>query len=386
MPHHDPFVTRFDPGLTLSTSGPLSGLTFGVKDLVAVAGHANGNGNPTRERVARTATDHAATVAVCLKHGATLAGVTRMDELALSLNGINGHVGAELNPRYPGAITGGSSSGSASAVAGEDVTFALGSDTGGSLRLPASFCGLYTLRPTYGRIDTTGMLPLAPSFDTPGVFTRDLALLTQLMGLLLKSGVTVFTPRQVRVPQNFLDLADQPIKDAVMAYALRVAKTYGMTVDDTPLSIDPVAVKRAFLTLLGAEAYATYADLLVRAPETLLDDTRAILEAGARLEPARRDAQLDVRMSVTETVHDLLADTLLVLPAAPSLPPATNAPQAVLHLMNQNAVMLNGLGSLTGVPCLVVPTPVGDSDTTGVMLIGPSHSDEHLLSLAAKVG
>ena len=153
--------------------GPLHGLTFAVKDVYDIAGHRTGNGNPvwldTHAPAARTAS----AVERLLAAGARMVGKTHTDELAYSLNGENVHYGTPTNPRAPGRIPGGSSSGSAAAVAGGLVDFALGTDCGGSVRLPASYCGIYGIRTTHGLIPIDGIADLAASFDTVGWFARD---------------------------------------------------------------------------------------------------------------------------------------------------------------------------------------------------------------------
>ncbi|KAG2439098.1 hypothetical protein HYH02_006620 [Chlamydomonas schloesseri] len=166
----DPNNAYIDKGLTVqgAAEGPLKGLTFAVKDLFDVAGHRTGFGNPTWLETHPPATRTAPAVQALLDAGATLRGKTHMDELAYSLNGENKHYGTPRNPAAPGRIPGGSSSGSAVAAAAGDVPLALGSDTGGSVRVPAAYCGLFGIRPTWGRTNLEGARPLAPSFDTAG--------------------------------------------------------------------------------------------------------------------------------------------------------------------------------------------------------------------------
>src|SRR5581483_11725490 len=144
------------------SDGPLAGLTAVVKDMYAVAGERAGGGNPDWLAHAQPAASHAAAIAKILDAGATIVGKAICDEFFYSVAGINAHYGTPANARAPGRIPGGSSSGSAAATAAGVCDFALGSDTGGSVRIPASFCGLYGLRPTYGRIDTTGCMDMAP--------------------------------------------------------------------------------------------------------------------------------------------------------------------------------------------------------------------------------
>src|ERR1700761_6468602 len=167
------FVPGVDVRLPGRAGGPLAGLTFAAKDLFDVAGFVTGCGNPDWAATHEAAQADAWAVDALLQAGATLLGKTITDEISLGLLGINKFYGTPQNPRAPDRVPGGSSSGSASAVAGGLVDVALGTDSGGSVRIPASFCGLYGLRPTHGRIPTEGMMTQAPSFDTVGYFARN---------------------------------------------------------------------------------------------------------------------------------------------------------------------------------------------------------------------
>jgi len=162
-----------------AAQGPLAGLTVAVKDMYDIAGTRTGGGNPDWLAAHPPATAHAAAVRRLLEHGATVIGKTVCDEFFFSVTGANAHYGTPVNPRAPGRLPGGSSSGSAAAAAAGACDFAVGSDTGGSVRVPAAFCGLYGIRPTHGRVDLSGAMAMAPSFDVagwlatgPGVFRR----------------------------------------------------------------------------------------------------------------------------------------------------------------------------------------------------------------------
>ena len=172
----DPF-NAFVPGSAVhikgASDGPLAGLKFAAKDIYDVAGFVTGGGNPDWARTHAPAENHAPVIQTLLDAGATLVGKTITDELTRGILGSNAHYGTPVNPRAPDRFPGGSSSGSACAVAGGLVDFALGSDTGGSVRIPASFCGIFGLRPTHGRIPLEGVMQQAPSFDTVGWFADD---------------------------------------------------------------------------------------------------------------------------------------------------------------------------------------------------------------------
>src|SRR5262245_37205464 len=183
LSHSNAFVATFDVPPT--GSGPLDGLSFAVKDLIDVAGWKTGCGNPTWRDSHPAAVMHAVCVEQLLQAGAHCFGKTISDEMAFSLLGQNHFYGTPLNPLAPERVPGGSSSGSASAVACALVDFALGTDTGGSVRVPASNCGIWGLRPSHGRISLAGVMPFAPAFDTVGVLARDAEVLARVAGVLL---------------------------------------------------------------------------------------------------------------------------------------------------------------------------------------------------------
>jgi amidase len=165
--------------------GSLAGLSFGVKDIYHIAGHRTGFGNPTWLETHPPAEETACAVQKLLDAGAEMVGKTLTDEMAYSLTGENAHYGTPVNPAAPDRVPGGSSNGSASAVAGGLVDFALGTDCGGSVRLPASYCGIMGIRPSLGRIPMDGVVPFSASFDVIGWFARDADLLERVGQVLL---------------------------------------------------------------------------------------------------------------------------------------------------------------------------------------------------------
>ena len=185
----DPRVWREvgDPLLPATGAGPLAGMSVAVKDLFALEGFPIGAGNAERLAESRPEKTTAAAVAVLQAAGAVVAGIARTDEFAYSLAGTNSHYGTPPNPKAPGRVSGGSSSGSASAVSLGQATIGLGTDTGGSIRVPTAYQGLYGIRTSHGAIPTDGLLPLAPSFDTVGWMTRDAATLAAVGKVLLPS-------------------------------------------------------------------------------------------------------------------------------------------------------------------------------------------------------
>src|SRR3989442_1106294 len=194
-----PFVPGPPVRIAGAPRGPLTGLTFAAKDLFDVAGHPTGGGNPDWARQHPVPTRHAWAVQRLLDAGATLIGKTVTDEVSLGILGENPFDGTPLNPKAPDRVPGGSSSGSASAVAQGLCDVALGTDTGGSVRVPASFCGLYGIRPTHGRLDLTGMMAQAPSSDTTGWFARDAKTFARVSEVLLGEPIPASLPTRLVV-------------------------------------------------------------------------------------------------------------------------------------------------------------------------------------------
>ena len=205
------FVSLFD--LSGVPGGALSGLSFGAKDLFDISGHVTGYGNPEWARTHAPAVNTAFAVQALLDAGASLKGKTHTDELAYSLMGVNAHYGTPRNSADPRRVPGGSSSGSAAAVAAGLVDIGLGSDTGGSVRMPASFCGVWGLRSTFGLIPLEGAMPFTRSFDTVGWFAKDGDLMDRAAGALGCPAVPA--PTRLLIPVDIWDEADAACQAAL---------------------------------------------------------------------------------------------------------------------------------------------------------------------------
>lgn len=227
--------------------GPLTGLSFAVKDLIDVAGHKTGCGNPTWAKMHPPARSHAACVEQLLAAGARCTGKTLTDELAFSLLGENHFLGTPLNPKAPNRVPGGSSNGSASAVACQLVDFALGSDTGGSVRVPASNCGIWGIRPSHDAISVAGVMPFAPTFDTVGVLAKNADILARASGVLLGANLAAHRdtvePSAIMVVREAFDLADPAIRQAHEPAIERLRRVFGNRVRD--ISLRDIAEKSA---------------------------------------------------------------------------------------------------------------------------------------------
>ena len=235
------FIEQFS--LPPAADGPLAGRTFAVKDIIDVAGRTTGCGNPTWLATHPPAAFSAVCVEQLLAAGARCQGKTITDEVAGSLIGENVHYGTPLNPASPDRVPGGSSSGSASAVACGLVDFGLGTDTGGSVRIPASNCGIWGLRPSHGFISVAGVMPFAPTYDTVGLLARDAAVLQQAAAVLLgmesrpaQSQTVPTRPRAVHLLAEAFALANAEVCDALAPAVASLRELWGDRVRETSLA------------------------------------------------------------------------------------------------------------------------------------------------------
>ena len=228
-----PFVPGGEVRIDGRAGGPLDGLTFAAKDLFDVAGLPTGGGNPDWPGADAPADRHAWAVETLLEAGAALIGKTITDEVSLGIFGESAFYGTPVNPAAPDRVPGGSSSGSASAVASGLCDTALGSDTGGSVRVPSSFCGLYGIRPTWGRLDLRGMMPQAPSSDTTGWFARDAETFARVSAVLLQEAIPEALPSRLLVAVDAFGFADGEVAEALRPAVERLGRIVGASEEVT---------------------------------------------------------------------------------------------------------------------------------------------------------
>ncbi len=270
-----------------ASDGPLVGKTFAAKDIIDVAGRTTSCGNPDWLRTHRPATQTASVIQRCLDAGATLVGKTVTEEFATGLTGENIHHGTPLNLNAPGHVSGGSSSGSAAAVTAGLVDFALGSDTGGSVRSPASFCGIYGIRPTHSRVATDGVMPLSRSLDAIGWFARDAELFAAVGAVLLQGFATGPAPGRFLVAEDLMALLDDRTRDALNGAVDKVAGLLGApeplrVVDNAPVTgLDAWALTAR--TLWGREAWDEHGEWMTSERPKLGSGVAARFEARARV-------------------------------------------------------------------------------------------------------
>lgn len=380
------FCSDQDIHIEGKSGGPLSGLSFAAKDVFDIAGFRTGAGNPDWLRTHPPAERTASTVQLLLDAGATLAGKTHTDELTFSLNGENHHYGTPVNPHAPGRIPGGSSSGSAAAVAGELADFALGTDTGGSVRLPASNCGIFGFRPTHGFIPNDGVVPLAPGFDTVGWFARDGKMLQQIGNILLSSGHDQPGFRDFLLATDALELVFTGIRPALDQAVANLAETLGEFEEVNLYHGNAEHWMSAFRTLQGAEVWQTHGAWITEIRPEFGPDIRSRFEWAATIDPGLVPSARSARSEVSRYVDELLGqESVLCIPTSPSIALPKSLDGDALEQFRQNALALLCVAGLAGLPQVSLPLARHDSCPLGLSLIGPRHSDSRLLALSAQI-
>jgi amidase len=368
--------------------GPLHGRDFVVKDVFDVAGYKTGAGNPEYLAAHEAATVTAPAVARLVDAGARLIGKAVTDEFTWSLAGTNPHYGTPRNPHDSDRFPGGSSSGSAVAVAAGLVPFALGTDTAGSVRVPASYCGVFGIRPTHGRVDNTGVVPLAPSYDTVGWFARDGGLLRDV-GTVLLAGDTDRAPtHEIVILSDAFLLADDDARDVLLEALERIATAANLQLRRDEFSDEGVRgwqlMAEAYPKLMAPEAWAVHGAWLTEAQPELGRGVGARFAMAAKATEEEADAVRPVRDAAIARHHELCRrGAILAVPAAPSVAPRLDMPVDELPALRARTLAVNIVPTLVGAPCVSVPVArIGDLPVN-LALIGGHGSDETLLELAA---
>ncbi len=383
-------VSGFIPGERLTVrgaeDGPLIGMRLAVKDIYDIEGHVTGGGNPDWAAVQSPATKTAPAVQKLLDAGATLVGKTITDELTRGILGINVHDGTPVNPKAPDRLTGGSSSGSASVVAAGDAELALGSDTGGSVRLPASFCGIFGIRPTLGRVSLANVIKQSASYDTAGWFTSNPILFADLGPILLEGEKRDETFRKVVIAEDAFALADDDIRDAISGHveAVKSHMETSETIRICPTNLSEWS--EAMARRQHFEAHGSFGDWVDEVnPRFGFDTANRFVEA-AKMTEAKMEEMEPVRQAHKERVTGVLREgTVIALPTAPCVAPKRNLRQSLMLDMRKRITALTCIAGSAGLPQVTVPTETADGLPAGFSLIGPAGSDEKLLELAETI-
>ncbi|MDP3416718.1 amidase [Falsiroseomonas sp.] len=381
-----PFVPGTDIHIEGRPGGPLTGLRFAAKDLFDIAGHPTGGGNPDWARQNPLPTRHAWAVQALLDAGATLIGKTITDEVSLGILGENPFDGTPLNPAAPGHVPGGSSSGSASAVAQGLCETALGTDTGGSVRVPASFCGLYGIRPTHGRMNLAGMLPQAPSSDTTGWFARDAASFARVSEVLLQDKVAEAPPIRLVIAVDAFGFAEAETAAALAPMLERLKKMIPDWREEVLAPPGLVAWGRAQRTLQPVEAWETFREWIERDNPRFAFSVARGLAMGAATPEAERGWAALTRQEVRGRLRHLLPPgTVLAMPTTPFPAPKAGLPLPALGPIRDQILSLCAVGGLAGHPQINLPGATVAGRPVGLSLIAARGADTLLLRAALEM-
>lgn len=386
MTMRDPFRAFCDfneVALDGAPVGPLKGVTFAVKDVFDIAGHRTGNGNPTWLDTHPPATHTASAVTHLLDAGATMLGKTQTDELTYSINGENVHYGTPTNPKAPDRIPGGSSSGSAVAVAGELVDFALGTDCGGSVRIPASYCGIYGIRTSHGAVPTDGVIALAKSFDTVGWFARTPQMMRRVGDILLPPGPD-FVPRRLLIAADAFAFVGPEVTAALAGAVAQLKAAFGEHHDVRVYTGEPSAWSGIFRVLQGDEIRSRHCAWIDAHQPQFGPGIAERFRWIRTIDPAEVERLRPQREAVAKHMASILGDdALLCLPTAPGAAPKLNTPQAELEGFRGKAFALLSIAGLARLPQINLPLGMMDGCPLGVSLIAPRGRDRGLLAFVA---
>ena len=368
-----------------AANGPLARLRVGVKDIFDVAGYRTGAGNPDWLASHAPAVHHAAAVEMLLAAGADIVGKTMTDELAYSLNGENYHYGTPVNPVSPDRIPGGSSCGSAVAVAAGLCDIGLGSDTAGSIRLPATFCGVWGFRPTHGVVFSEGVVPLAPSYDTVGWMAPDAMVLARVGDVLLPTTPpgTAPLPTRLLIADDAWALANADVRSVLDVKLQSVKAQFGSTANQVLSSDGLLHWQQVFRVIQGREVWMTHGDWIRARAPTFGPGVRERFQWASTISADAASAAAIERRRITGVLDDLLEDAILCIPTVSFVAPQKGAP--TVEEDRTRALCLLAIASLAGLPQVAIPAGLADGCAVGLSLIGARGTDRALLARAAQL-
>ncbi|OBZ10117.1 amidase [Bacillus sp. FJAT-26390] len=365
--------------------GSLSGKTFAVKDVFDIAGHTPSAGNPDWLRTHEPSERHAAVVDKLLGSGAKLIGTTMTDELMYSINGENAHYGTPVNPKALGRIPGGSSSGSAVAVSAGLADFAIGTDTGGSVRVPSAYCGIYGIRPSHGAVAVKGLIPLAPSFDTVGWMARDAKTLLDVGRVLLDSqgsGEAGF-PRMV-FAQDLWSLTDEFSFAAASRY-FQALRELADQHEDTVVAPNGLREwMNAFRTIQGLEIWREHQDWITREKPSFGPGIAERFAWASTLKLEESGAAYILREEIRIRMDELLGEnTVIVAPTVPAIAPPLHMAGPEVERRRVQTLEMSCVAGLAGLPQVTVPIAGEQGYPIGLSFIAGRNQDIRLLEWVA---
>jgi len=369
-----------------AASGPLAGLSAVVKDMYDIAGERTGCGSPEWLATHPPAVRNCPPVQKILDAGATIIGKTVCDEYFYSVSGANAHYGTPVNIRAPGRLPGGSSAGSAAACGAGLCDFALGSDTGGSVRVPASFNGIYGLRPTHERIEHSGVADMAPSFDVPGWFAATPGVFRKVGAVLLDNRGVAAQINRVVVLEDAFAQAEEPVADLLRTLLEFMSDDLpGMAHSRiAPDGFDPW--REAFRIVQAYETWQTFGAFVTKHRPNIGPGVKERMQFASTVTSAQADASREVVNKARDHIRQIVVPgTVLALPTAPSIAPKIEISGAELEEFRTRVMRLTCTSGISGLPQMNIPGGTINGCPIGLSFIGWAGGDEALLDLACKL-
>jgi amidase len=382
-------VGAFVPGprteIAGAADGPLAGLDFALKDLFDVAGVVTTYGSPEWARTQPPAAATAPAVLALLRAGASLRGKTKTVELAYGLTGENIWHGTPKNPAAPERFPGGSSCGSAAATAAGLVDFAIGSDTGGSVRIPASYCGIFGIRPSWGAISLAGACGLGPSFDTFGWFARSASLLRRVGTVLLPPGGEAPLGPVIKVQEAWINAV--PATAAALSNAMgAVERVAGpaMAMNLVPEGLEQLYEN--FRVVQAQEAWATLGAWIEATRPQFGPGVAERFAAAKATDPAKAAAGRAFRDAFRQRLHAVLAGgAVFAYPTSPMPAPRLDTPLDAQQAVRERTLGVTAIAGLGGLCEVSIPAGRAEGAPVGVSLVAAPGRDRALLALAERV-
>ena len=369
-----------------AATGPLAGLSAVVKDMYDIAGERTGCGSPEWLATHPPAARNCPPVQKILDAGATIIGKTVCDEYFYSVSGANAHYGTPVNIRAPGRLPGGSSAGSAAACGAGLCDFALGSDTGGSVRVPASFNGIYGLRPTHERIEHSGVADMAPSFDVPGWFAATPGVFRKVGAVLLDNRGVAAQINRVVVLEDAFAQAEEPVADLLRTLLEFMSDDLpGMAHSRiAPDGFDPW--REAFRIVQAYETWQTFGAFVTKHRPNIGPGVKERMQFASTVTSAQADASREVVNKARDHIRQIVVPgTVLALPTAPSIAPKIEISGAELEEFRTRVMRLTCTSGISGLPQMNIPGGTINGCPIGLSFIGWAGGDEALLDLACKL-
>ncbi|MGR5063475.1 amidase [Photobacterium sp. DNB22_13_2] len=380
---------------SLSSRGVLQGYEFVFKDLFDVEGYITGAGNPAWLATHQPAKQTSPLILSLLANGAKCVGRVQTDELAYSLNGQNVHYGTPFNPVAPQCLPGGSSSGSAVAVARGDAHFAIGTDTGGSIRVPASYCGLFGWRPTHGALSLDHAFSLAPCFDTAGVLARDMAVLEKVAHILIpeedcRDPMDEQTVLGMAVDRGLFDLVDQTVAAEIQPILKKLEDGFRDQCYVSVLAkcgVTTSELAECFRVIQGRSIIDEHRDWLSAHKNTLGSSIAERVDMAFAITDEQYSKALVQQEQFKQRLLPVMASLggWLLIPTTPGLPPLRNASPESLVMYRQMLLGFTAIAGLCGLPQLHLPLSRLDGKPFGVSLLGLPGSDLALINQGKRV-